>query len=161
MVIQTGPSFEFLEELPLGIHTLAEGTPNDTIKVALYGPNATLTRAYPLYTTSGEISGGGYVAGGSEMTGGFVVVGRAGSARSAGPQFDFSYLQPAQDYEALITGVPIRGLMVYNATQGNRSIFTLDFGQNITPSVGIRMAWGVGSIAEPSEALIPFIGQTT
>ena len=161
MTIQTGPGHDFLEELPLGIHTLAEGSPSDTIKVAFYGPNAGIQRAYPEYTTNGEISGGGYTAGGYEMTGGFVMVGRQGSVRAAGPQFAFAYLQPAQDFEALLSGVAIRGLMVYNATQFNRNIFTMDFGQIITPSYGIKMKWGVNGITEPHEALIPLIGQTT
>lgn len=161
MAIQTGPGHDFLEELPLGIHTLAEGAPSDTIKVALYGPNANLNRAFPSYSTSGEITGGSYVAGGYTMTTGFVMVGRQGSVRSGGPQFDFAYLQPADDFVAQITGIAIRGLMVYNASVDNRNIFTLDFGQIITPDYGIRLRWGVGNISEPHEALIPVIGQTT
>jgi len=161
MAIQTGLSFDFLEELPLGIHTLAEGSPNDTIMVALYGPNAQIPRAMSTYVTTGEISGGGYSAGGKELTDGFVMVGRSGSGRNAGPQFEYSYLQPANDFQYLVSGVAIRGLMVYNASQGNRNIFTMDFGQTIIPAYGIELPWGVGTITTRAETLIPLLGQTT
>ena len=160
MAIETGPGFDFLEELPLGIHTLAEGSPSDTIKLALYGPNSTITRFLPTYTTAGEVSGGGYVAGGYTLTG-FTMIGKAGSARNDGVQFEFAYLQPTEDFVAFVDNVAIRGCMVYNATQGNRNIFTLDFGQSIVPDVGIQLLWGKDNVVNANDVLIPMKGQTT
>lgn len=158
MSIATGLSRKFVEELPLGIHVLSEGSPSDTIKVALYGPSANLSIATSIYTTNGEISGGGYTAGGVELTGGFVMVGAAGSTRSGGTQFDFPYLQPANDTTIPCSGVGVRGLMIYNATQGNRNIFTLDFGETKTPANNIVMSWGVAGVTLPTQVVIPIIG---
>lgn len=161
MIIQTGLGHTFLEELPLGIHILSEGSPSDEIKVALYGPNAILNRNYPQYTTAGELAGGGYTAGGYTLTNGLTLIGRDGSGRGGPTQFSFAYLQPTDDFQALVSGVGIRGLMMYNATRNDRNIFTLDFGRILNPSVGINIAWGINSITQANQALIPLKGQTT
>ena len=158
MTITTGAGKKFMEELALGIHQLAEGTPSDTIKVALYGPNAILAPTIDTYVTGGEISSGGYTAGGVELTTGLTIVGASGSSRSAGPQFGNPYINPTDDTSITVAGVGVRGLLMYNATQGNRTIFTLDFGATFTPSQGILLKWGLVNITEESDILIPLIG---
>lgn len=161
MTILTGVGYKFLEELSLGTHVLSEGTP-DTIKVALYGPSANLSPSLDQYTTTGEIAGGSYSAGGVTLSGGLVVVGRTGSARNAGVQFsEAAYLQPANDTSVSIGGVGIRGCLMYNASKSNRTIFTLDFGTTFTPSSGISIQWGVAGVAGFDEVLIPLLGQVS
>lgn len=161
MTIVTGVGYKFLEELPLGTHVLSEGTP-DTIKVALYGPDANLSPSLDQYTTTGEIAGGSYSAGGVTISGGLIVVGRTGSARNGGVQFSESaYLQPATDLALTISGVGIRGLLMYNASKSNRTIFTLDLGATFTPSTGLAIAWGVAGVASYDEVLIPLLGQVS
>lgn len=155
MAIRTGIGKKFLEELPLGIHTLSE-TGADTIKVAAFGPNAALYPALDTYLTSGEVSGSGYTAGGVEVP--LTVVGRSGSSRNAGTQFDNPYVQPTDDTEIICGGVAIRALMIYNASQSNRNILTLDLGASITPEYGIRLKWGLSRVADFNDVLIPLTG---
>jgi len=155
MTIVTGTCKKFLEELPLGIHTLFEGTP-DTIKVALYGPNAVLSPYSETYTSDGEVSGGGYTAGGQACP--MTVVGATGSSRSGGMQFEHPYIQPTSDLSITVAGVGVRGFMIYNASQGNRAMFIGDFGEIKTPSTGILFSWAVADITQWGQVLIPLIG---
>lgn len=161
MAIVTGAGLKFMEELPLGIHKLSEGTPSDTIKVALYGPNAILSPTIAeTYTTAGEVVGSGYTAGGVTLTNGLVVVGASGSARSGGVQFlQGSYIQPKDDVSIAIANVAVRGLLMYNATQSNRTMFVLDLGQTVSPSVGILLKWAVADVVNFEDTLIPIIGK--
>ncbi len=159
MSILTGAGYKFLEELTLGTHVLSEGSP-DTIKVALYGPSASISPALDQYTTTGEIAGGSYSAGGIAVP--LTVVGRTGSARNGGVQFsEAAYIQPTSDLSLTISGVGIRGLLMYNASKSNRTIFTLDFGSTFTPSTGLSIPWGVGNVTSFDEVLIPIFGQVT
>ena len=161
MTIETGVGLKFMEELPLGMHILSEGAPSDDIKVALFGPNSVLAPYIDAYSPSfGEITGGGYVAGGFSVTSGLTSVGSQGSARADGPQFQYPYLNPTIDMNIAVTGVAIRGLMMYNASQGDRNIFVLDFGSTIVPSTGLLLKWGLSNIVAVSDVLIPLIGNT-
>jgi len=157
MTITTGAGKKFMEELPLGIHALSEGAPSDVIKVALYGPNAILAPTTDTYTASGEVSGGGYVAGGV-IVAGLTIVGSAGSSRGGGPQFDDPYINPTADTSLFVAAVGVRGLMMYNASQGNRNIFTLDFGATFSPATGILLKWGLSNIVDVNDVLIPLMG---
>ena len=158
MAIITGAGIKFMEELPLGIHTLAEGAPSDTIKVAAYGPNAVLGPNISTYVTNGEISGGGYTAGGVAVP--LIIVGASGSARGGGAQFqDTPYIAPTTDTFIDCAGVGVRGIMLYNETTFNRNIFTLDFGETVAPVAGITMKWAVGDIVNIQDILIPLLGK--
>jgi len=158
MTILTGAGKKFMEELPLGIHTFDEGTPDDVIKFALYGPNASLGPNNDAYTTDGEVVGGGYVAGGVTLTNGLRIVGRVGSSRADGVQFSDPYIQPVDDVNVAVAGVAVRGCMLYNASQANRNIFTMDFGSNFTPSVGVMIPWSLTNVITFGDTLIPLIG---
>lgn len=158
MTITTGVGKKFMEELPLGIHVLNEGTPDDVIKLALYGPNASIGPTIDTYITGGEVVGGGYSAGGVTITNGLVIVGASGSGRAGGIQFAHPYIAPVDDTTITVAGVGIRGCMMYNATQGNRNIFTLDFGSVFSPSVGLIIPWGVANVLGIEDAMIPLLG---
>ena len=145
-----------MEEMPIGTHILFDGSPTDTIMIALYGPSAVLSPSTGSYTTSGEVSGGGYSAGGIAIP--LTVVGASGSARADGNQFSYPYINPTDDTTIPITGVGVRGAMVYNASKSNRNIFTLDFGTTLVPSTGILIEWGLSNVIEFSDALIPLVG---
>ena len=161
MAITTGIGRKFMEELTLGIHTLAEGDPSsDVIKVALFGPNAVLAPSIDTYSTSGECSGGGYTAGGDTLSADLLVVGATGSSRADGTQFSSPYINPAADITFTIAGVAVRGCMMYNSSQGDRNIFTLDFGETITTDAGIIIPWGIANVLTLNDALIPLIGNT-
>ena len=89
------------------------------------------------------------------------VVGKTGSARAGGAQFaDGAYIQPTLVTNITFTGAACRGIMIYNATQGNRNIFTLDFGQNLVPVTGVKINWAIGDVVVYSDVLIPLIGRS-
>jgi len=161
MAIISGVGKKFMEELALGIHILSEGDPTtDVIKIALYGPNAIISPTSDAYSTSGEVTGGGYSAGGDILGDDLVIVGASGSSRSDGTQFEHPYINPLNNVTITISGVACRGLMMYNSSQSNRNIFTLDFGSLITPSVGILLPWALADVNSLPDALIPLIGNT-
>ena len=158
MAIITGIGLKFLEELPLGTHKLVEGSPTDTIKLAIYGPNAILSPSTDVYTTVGEVTGGGYSAGGVAVP--LTLVGVSGSARAGGVQFsDGSYLQPTNNTNVPFAGSgAARGALLYNATQSNRTIFVLDLEATFVPLVGMRFNWAVADVVNFTDVLVPLIG---
>lgn len=156
MTITTGLGRKFREELPLGIHVFFEGSPSDTIMLALYGPNASLSPVIDAYTTDGEVSGGGYSAGGVAVP--LTIVGASGSVRQDGAQFTSPYINPTEDTSIAVSGVGVRGIMLYNASKSDRNIFTLDFGATLTPSTGILLQWGLDNVTALTDALIPLVG---
>jgi len=113
-ILQTQTT-SFKAELYQAIHNLA----TDTLKIALYTGNANLNEATTEYTTSNEVSGGGYVAGGVVLTG--VAINSSGF--TAFVDFDNVVFNAA---------VTARCALIYNASKANRSIAVLDFGSDKT-----------------------------
>lgn len=113
---------EFLQ----GIHVF--GT--DTIKLALYSNSATIDQNTTAYTTSGELVGGNYTAGGKILT-----------LQSGFPKLNPSPIGeiPAGKYTLLnfedcvfvnLSAPSIGCGLIYNASKENRAICVLDFGGN-------------------------------
>lgn len=115
MILQTQTT-SFKAELYQGIHDL----PTDTIKLALYTAEADLNEATTAYTTSNEISGTGYTAGGKVVTG----VAVSSSGFTAWVSFDNVVWDPAS--------FTARCALLYNASKANRSIAVIDFGSDKT-----------------------------
>lgn len=156
-MITNGVGKKFREEMLLGIHTLSEGGA-DVVKAALYGPDADIGPDLDAYTSDGEIGDvGAYVSGGLPVS--LTVVGATGSSRVGGPQFEVPYAQPTDDLEVSpLAGVGVRGLLLYNASQNNRNIFTLDFGETKSPSAGLIVRWAVTDVVNFQDVLIPLVG---
>ena len=122
----------FKTELLSGIHAIGTtvvraATTADTFKLALYTDAATLTAATTAYTTSGETTnttGSAYVAGGNTLT--------SGTTSSSGTTAfaDFA------DSSWTTASFTARGALLYNSTQGNKSVVVLDFGSDKTSSAG-------------------------
>jgi len=90
---------------------------SDTLKIALYTSNATLGPQTTAYTTTGELSGTGYSAGGATLTGGSVAV-------SQGTLYaDFA---DAEWPGATLSDVA--GALIYNSSKSNKSVWVLNFG---------------------------------
>ena len=105
----------FKAELYQAVHNLL----TDTIKIALYTNHATLDESTTVYTTSNEITGTGYTAGGVVMTG--ITVSTSGQ---------IAYVNFANaSWSGALTA---RGALIYNASQGNKAIAVLDFGADKT-----------------------------
>ena len=121
MIVQTQTT-SFKEELYKGIHDFT----TDTIKLALYTSLADLNQATTAYTTSNEVTGTGYSAGGNVVTGAAV----SSSGVTAWVTFDNVLWVPA--------AFTARCGLLYNASKLNpvtgtgRSIAVLDFGADKT-----------------------------
>lgn len=113
-ILQTQTT-SFKAELYQAIHNLT----TDTLKIALYDGNANLNEATTEYTTSNEVSGGGYVAGGVTLTG--VTINSSGFTAYV----DFNNAV----FNAAVTA---RCALIYNSSKANRSIAVLDFGSDKT-----------------------------
>jgi plastocyanin domain-containing protein len=113
-IVQTQTT-SFKKELYQAVHNLS----SDTIKIALYTGNANLNAATTVYSTSNEVSATGYTAGGNTLTG--VAISSA----------DYTaYVNWANtSWTAALTA---RCALIYNSTQGNKSIAVIDFGADKT-----------------------------
>lgn len=115
-------------EILNGIHafstTVVRGsTAADTFKLALYSSSASLGGTTTIYTTTDEISGTGYVAGGKILTVNPTPTFVSGVAFVS---FDNCVWSGASFTAA--------GGLIYNSSQGNRAVAVLDFGSNKTVS---------------------------
>ena len=105
----------FKKELFEAIHDF-NTTGGNTFRMALYTSSATLSAATTVYTTTGEVVGTGYTAGGNTLT-------KVDPALSGTTGFiDFSNTTWTS---ATFTA---RGALIYNSTNGNKAVAVLDFG---------------------------------
>ena len=115
-IVQTQTT-SFKKELYQGVHDLS----TDTLKIALYTANADLNAATTVYSTSNEVTGGGYTAGGVVLTGTTI----SSDGYTAYVNFNNA------SFSASVTA---RCALIYNASEGNKSIAVLDFGSDKTSS---------------------------
>ena len=97
----------------------------DTFYAALYETTATLGAGTTAYTTSGEVVGAGYTAGGIAVT-------NATPPTSSGTT---AYWTPSASlvYTGVTLTTPFDTVLIYNQTQGNKSVSVHTFGsQTIT-----------------------------
>jgi hypothetical protein len=126
MIFQTATT-SFKVELPQGIHNFGPTSP-DTFKVALYTAAADLGAATTAYTATGEVTGAGYTAGGNTLT--ITTTPVAANNSSNVPTAYFSFGNSSWT-SATFTA---RGALIYNSTEGNKSVAVLDFGADKTVS---------------------------
>lgn len=98
----------------------------DTIKIALYTANASLGPTTTEYTTTEEVVGTGYVAGGAVLTNPTINIYAQNSIDPGVIYVDFDSVvwSPA--------AFTARGALIYNASKSNKSIAVLDFGSDKT-----------------------------
>jgi hypothetical protein len=111
-MITAGLTNSFKEQLLLGVHDFD----TDTFKIALYSSSAILGPDTTVYTTTGEISGTGYIAGGEPLVNVSVQLGLG----IAYVSFD----NPTWIASTFTT----RGALIYNASKANKSVAVLNFG---------------------------------
>ena len=114
-IVQTQTT-SFKKELYLGVHDFSV----DVLKIALYDANADLNADTTVYSTTHEITGTGYSAGGEVLTG--VTVSSSGYT---------AYV----DFANVVWSPGIftaRCALIYNASKSNKSIAVLDFGADKT-----------------------------
>lgn len=116
MPIQQGQCTVFKKNCLSGLENLAVGTPY-TYKIALYNGLANLSYETLTYTTSNEVTGTGYTAGGQTLT----IIPPATSGQTA----FVSFLPVIWNSASFTT----RGALIYNSTT-NAAVAVLDFGND-------------------------------
>ena len=116
MAIQQGQCTVFKKNCLSGLENFAAGT-SYVYKIALYTASASLSYATLTYTTSNEVSGTGYTAGGQTLT----PIVPASSDQTAYLSFN----------NVTWTGVSFTcsGALIYNSTT-NAAVAVLDFGSD-------------------------------
>ena len=96
----------------------------DTIKLALFTSSASLGAGTTAYSTSNEVSGTGYTAGGVTLT--------STTVSTSGTTAFFD----ADDPTFTSASFTARGALIYNSSNSNKAIAVLDFGGDFTVSSG-------------------------
>ena len=117
MAIQQGLTNSFKQEMLQGEQNLL----SDTLKIALYTGFASLGPNTTVYSTTDEVTGTGYTAGGETLTGVTLNVATDGTV-----YVNFSNATWAS------ASFTARGALIYNETQSNKSVAVLDFGADKT-----------------------------
>ena len=115
MAINQTQTTSFKKQLYEAVHNLS----TNNLYMALYVAAADLDETTTIYTTQNEVTGGGYIAGGVLLT--------SVTINSSGYTAYVSF-NPV-NFNASVTA---RGALIYNASQGNKSIAVLDFGSDKT-----------------------------
>lgn len=114
-------------QLLQAVHNFGPTSP-DTFKIALYTGNADINASTTIYTTSNEVTGTNYTAGGNTLV--IDQYPTSGANQNAIPTAFISFTNTSWT-NATFTA---RAALIYNATQGNKSIAVLDFGSDKTVS---------------------------
>jgi hypothetical protein len=96
----------------------------DTYKIALYTSTATLDASTTAYSSTNEVVGTGYTAGGATLSG--FTTGLSGST---------AYLTFTNPTWTTST-ITARGCLIYNSSKSNKSVASYDFGSDITSTAG-------------------------
>ena len=129
----------FAQNLLKGLENFNAGTPY-TYKMALYDASANLGPTTTVYTSTHEITGTGYTAGGKVLTPVDPAVDQQNNTAY------FSFLNPTWN-PANFTA---RGALIYNSTTG-AAIFVLDFGADKTATSTFTVTFPV---ADSTNAII-------
>jgi len=114
-IIQTQTT-SFKAELYQGVHNLL----TDTLYMSLYTGYANLGASTTAYSTANEIIGTGYTAGGIQVTGATVNT------------YGYTAYVNFNNVVWLNSNFTARCALLYNQSQGNRSICVIDFGSDKT-----------------------------
>ena len=123
MAITQAMCTSFKQELLEAVHNF-KNSGGDTFKIALYTSSASLGAGTTAYTTSNEVSGTGYTAGGNTLT----RVDPSSSGTTAITDFADSTWSSAT--------ITARGALIYNDTDSDKAVAVLDFGADKISSGG-------------------------
>jgi len=127
MTIAQTATTSFKVELLQAVHTFGPTSP-DTFKIALYTAAASIGPDTAVYDAANEVAGAGYAAGGNTL-----VITTSPTASNNNLSVPTAYVGFANSSwpSASFTA---RGALIYNSTQGNKSVAVLDFGADKTVS---------------------------
>jgi len=117
-MIQQGLTNSFKQEMLQAGQDLA----TDTLKMALYTAFSDIGPLTTVYTTTNEVTGTGYTAGGEAVTGATIST----DVQTGTVYVNFDNVSwPGANFVA-------RGALIYNVTRSNKSVAVLDFGSDKT-----------------------------
>ena len=119
----------FMQELMTATHNFTTGT-GDTFKAALYESTATYNAAATAYSTSGEVTGAGYTAGGVAVTNGTSPLSTNTSATAG-----VAYWTPSASitYTSVTLTTAFDAVLIYNSSKSNKAVSVHTFGsQTVT-----------------------------
>tara|TARA_B100001063_G_scaffold218100_1_gene221202 strand:+ start:2510 stop:2938 length:429 start_codon:yes stop_codon:yes gene_type:complete len=123
MAITSTLTTSFKKELLTGVHNFTNSS-GDTFKLALFTSSATMGATTTAFSTAQETSGTNYTSGGANLT-------------NVTPTNDGT--TAITDFADLTFGtatVTARGCMIYNSSDSNKSVATIDFGGDKTSTAG-------------------------
>jgi hypothetical protein len=123
MAITQAICTSFKQELMEGLHDF-NASGGNAYKIALYTSSATLDATTTVYSATNEISGTGYTAAGAALTN----IDPTTSGTTA--YLDFS------DVSWTSASFTCAGAVIYNTTNGNRTVAILNFGGDQTVAAG-------------------------
>lgn len=125
MAITQTATTSFKVELLQAVHNFGPTSP-DAFKIALYTGSSSIGATTTVYTTTNEVTGTGYTAGGKTLS--ISVSPTSGNNLSNVPTAYVSFSNISW------TGATFtaRGALIYNSSQGNKSVAVLDFGADKT-----------------------------
>lgn len=114
----------FLGELMTATHNfgaspIRAAATADTFKAALYLASATINASTTVYSTTGEVSGTGYTAGGVTVTNA-----TAPTATNASATAGVGYWTPSASfvYTSVTLSTAFDSVLMYNSTQSNKAV---------------------------------------
>jgi hypothetical protein len=125
-ILQTATT-SFKVELLQSIHNFGPTSP-DTFKIALYTAAADLGYATTVYSTSNEVTGTGYTAGGNTLT-----ISTSPTSGNNSLNIPTAYINFSNTSWTGAT-FTARAALIYNSSEGNKSVAVLDFGSDKTVS---------------------------
>lgn len=125
MTIAQTSTTSYKVELLQAVHNFGPTTPN-TFKIALYTADASIDATTTVYTATGEVVGTGYTAGGNTLV--ISTSPTSGNNSQNVPTAYASFTNATWPSSSLTA----RGALIYNSTQGNKSVAVLDFGADKT-----------------------------
>jgi hypothetical protein len=140
MTIQQGQCTIFKKNCLSGLENFTTSGTTYVYKIALYTANADLSYATTAYTTSNEVTGTGYTAGGKILT----VIPPASADQTAYVSFANVTWNPAN--------FTCRGALIYNSTT-SAAVAVLDFGADKTPTTSFIITFPT---ADATNAIIRF-----
>ena len=123
MAISSAICNSFKQEILVGTHNLTASS-GDTFKLALFTSSASSGAATTAYSTSNEVSGTGYSAGGATLTS--VTPTTDGTTAVC----DFS------DVSFTSASFTANGCLIYNSSQSDKAVAVIAFGGDKTVSCG-------------------------
>lgn len=125
MAITQAIASSFKQELLAAVHDFSAST-GDTFKIALYTSSATLDSSTTAYTSSNEVVGAGYTAGGGTL------VNATGSPFLSGTTAFIDF----DDYTWTTATISAAGALIYNSSKSNKAVAVLNFGGTYSSTAG-------------------------